>query len=164
MKDLFVYCADADAAAVMKALLDRPNAMKLRDFTFDVDRYAGRDAGMVKNGPETIRQKPGLKDQYHYVLLLWDHKGSGWEGRTVESARNALQQRLDRVTWEGRSAAVAICPELEEWLWHDSSAIRTYLGLSVPEFSSRIQRFCEQHGLEQEAARRGKPKELWRHL
>ena len=41
-----------------------------------------------------------------------------------------VQTLLDQVSWRGRSVAIAIDRELEEWLWWSPAAIASHLGVS----------------------------------
>jgi hypothetical protein len=54
MKDLLVYTADADALALMRAILSRPEALQIPAITFDVDRHPGRDAGVFCTGSSLV--------------------------------------------------------------------------------------------------------------
>ena len=112
MKDLFVLTADSDAEAVMRSILVRHKALGIRPIEAKVMRFAGRDSGMVKEGPEIARALV-KKSEYSHLILLWDHHGSGWDNRASEWALDAIQQRLDGVTWAGRSAAIVAVPELK---------------------------------------------------
>ena len=116
MKDLFVLTADADAEALMRAVLSRHKALQIRQIDFDIKRFPGRDNGMVKEGPEIARVLVN-KSEYSRLLLMWDHHGSGWEKLNPDQAAIRIQERLDGVTWTGRSSAMVLVPELEEWLW-----------------------------------------------
>jgi hypothetical protein len=55
MKDLFVLTADADALALMSSILARHEALGIRLITFEVIRHPMKDAGVIKDGPETAR-------------------------------------------------------------------------------------------------------------
>jgi hypothetical protein len=46
-------------------------------------------------------------------------------------ALDAIQKRLDGVTWAGRSAAVVAIPEIEEWLWHCHKSMAKHLGMPI---------------------------------
>jgi hypothetical protein len=120
MKDLFVLTADADMLVVFRTILGRPDALGIRPISFDVDRHANRDSGVFRNGPELLRAIP--KNDFRYFVLAFDHDGSGCNRQPAECA-TTLQERLDSFTFKNRSAVVVIAPELEEWLWHDPSAI-----------------------------------------
>ena len=154
MKDLFVLTADSDAQAIIRTVLQRNKPLDIRPISFDVQRYAGRDSGMVKDGPEIAREMV-KKSEYSRLILIWDHHGSGWEGRSSEKATEAIQQRLDGVSWIGNSAAVVLAPELEEWLWHCPDALARHLGLSkaaleregvnlAPKFGKTFHRCCRE--------------------
>ncbi len=82
MKDLFVLTADLDAKVVMQSVLQRHRSLSIRPISFGVDRHTMRDAGVVKDGPELVRQYKGM---YGKVLLLWDYHGSGWQKFPPES-------------------------------------------------------------------------------
>ena len=57
MKDLFVWTADSDAQALIRAVLQRHRDLQIHPISFDVDRLFSRDSGMVKEGPEIARAK-----------------------------------------------------------------------------------------------------------
>ncbi len=120
MMDLFVLVADADMQAVFRAVLARPEALGIRPVKFKVERHPNRDAGVFRTGPELLRAIP--KAHYRYFVIALDHDGSGCNKRPEECAI-VLQNRLDSFTFADRSMVVVVAPELEEWLWHDPSAI-----------------------------------------
>jgi hypothetical protein len=119
MKDLFVLAA-ADMQAVFRAVLKRSDALGIRPISSAVDRHPFRDSGVYRNGPELLRAK--LKNEYGRFVVAFDYDGSGCN-RPPEECAMIVQERLDSFTFEDRSMAVAIAPELEEWLWHDPMAI-----------------------------------------
>jgi hypothetical protein len=135
MKDLFVWTADSDAQALIRAVLQRHRDLQIHPISFDVDRLFSRDSGMVKEGPEIARAKV-KKTEYSRLILIWDHDGSGWERVVPEQAVTRIQQRLDGVTWTDRSAAVVIVPELEEWLWHCPASVARHLGVSAADLDT----------------------------
>lgn len=47
MKDLLLQVADADVQAFMQSLLNKPQALMIQSITFDIERHACRDSGMV---------------------------------------------------------------------------------------------------------------------
>jgi hypothetical protein len=121
MKDLFVLTADADMQAVFQAILRRPYALGMRPISSYVDRHPNRDPGVFSNGPEFVRRTIP-KDDYLRFILAFDHDGSGCKRQSEECART-VQERLDSFTFQDCSMVVVIAPELEEWVWHDPSAI-----------------------------------------
>ncbi len=162
MKDLFVFTADADALAVIRSVLDRPSAIGIRPITCDVDRHFGRDSGMVKDGPELIRMRV-KKTEVQNVMLIWDHHGSGEESRPPEKSRAAIQLRLRQVTWEDRSDAVVVVPEVEEWLWHDLGALAHGLGIDATRLQPHIDSFVVKQSKDFLTCKRTHPKELFEH-
>jgi len=121
MKDLFVLTADADMQAVFRVIFDRPDALGIRPISSNVDRHVNRDPGVFGDGPEFIRRTIP-KNDYHRFILAFDHHGSGCN-RPPEECAGTVRERLDSFTFKDRSAVVVIAPELEEWLWHDPTAI-----------------------------------------
>ena len=160
MKDLFVLTADSDAQALITSVLQRHKDLKIHPISFEVQRFTGRDSGMVKEGPEIARAMVN-KREYSRLLLVWDHHGSGWHGLNSEQAAGRIQLRLDGATFLGRSAAIAILPELEEWLWHCPNSLGRLFGSGVAEFDSLTDNFAGRLSLPRERCCRDKPKELF---
>jgi len=160
MKDLYVLTADADAEAFMRSILTRHGALAIRPISFDIHRFPGRDSGMVKEGPEIARVLVS-KTEYSKLLLLWDHHGSGWESRSADRAVTQIEERLAGVTWAGRSSAVVLVPELEEWLWECLPSIRSHLGLREAEFSALAEEAAVKLSKPLDRCKRDLPKELF---
>lgn len=162
MKDLLVYTADADALALMRAVLGRPQALGIRAIDFDIERHPQRDAGMVQSGAELARMK---KDRYQNALLLWDFAGCGREHRTTpESLETEIQTKLDRYSWSGRSATTVLVPEVEVWLWHCEPALEAHCGVSAAEIDGCLQAYAAKQGKALEVLKQEQPKELFEHL
>ncbi len=99
---------------------------------------------MVKKAPEIARVMVD-KLSYSRLLLTWDHHGSGWESRrTCGWAAERIQERLDGVTWIGRSAAVVMVPELEEWLWRCPESIARHLGVRDSDFIALVEQAAQR--------------------
>ena len=160
MKDLFVLTADSDAQALIRAVLRRHRELQIRPISVEVQRFTGRDSGMVKEGPEIARALV-KKTEYSRLILVWDHHGSGWHNLNAEQAVTRIQQRLDGVTWADRSAAVAVVPELEEWLWHCPVSVARCLGSNTAEFETVTARVVTRQNLSRERCCRERPKELF---
>lgn len=162
MRDLVVITADADMEAVMRAVLKRPQALGIRDIAFEVRRHDGRDAGVFQNRPEVTRT---LKSDFDRLLMLWNHHGSGQEHKlSPEASAEDVQRRLDGVTWRDRSNALALCPELEEWLWHSPNAIGKWLGVPDSQLSIWQEEFANQTGQTLKAIKRDSPKEMFQFI
>ena len=152
--------ADADAEALMRAVLSRHKALQIRPVAFDIKRLPGRDNGMVNEGPEIARVLVN-KSEHARLLLMWDHHGSGWEKRNPDQATIRIQERLNGVTWMGRSSAMVLVPELEEWLWHCPESIAAHLGVSNLEFAELSERAAIRLAKPLQRCKREYPKELF---
>ena len=159
MKDLFLLTADADALAFMKSILSRHEALGIRPITFEHMRHPMRDSGVIKDGPETARL---YKGKCNKALLLWDYHGSGHEKRysAVDSA-NIIQDRLDGVTWSDNSGAVAVAPELEEWLWHSVSSVAAYFRVEQAQLIGWMNEYATKKRSTVEKVTKDLPKELF---
>jgi len=163
MTDLFVLTADADALAVVRTVLARPQAINIRPITCEVDRHAGRDSGMARDGPELVRMRV-QKAAFQKVILIWDHEGSGWEWKSPEQARQEMQVRLNQVTWEDRSAAIVVVPEIEEWLWHNPASLAKHLAVGRQTLRQWTESFVASRGVDSVTCRKCYPKELFRYV
>ncbi|KAF0224444.1 MAG: hypothetical protein FD176_1200 [Rhodospirillaceae bacterium] len=162
MKDLLVYTADADAQAFMRAILNRPQAIGIRDITFDIDRHHSRDSGMVQNGPELAGMKKG---RHHKILMMWDHHGSGREIRqSPEEVAINISDRLDRVTWSGNHTVAILVPELEQWLWHCENALAAYCGIDPNQLDQWIEERATKLKITVSELKSSQPKELFEYV
>ncbi len=123
--DLFVLTADIDQRNTFTSLLNRYQALGTRPFTFCVDHDPGRDSGCRKNGVGILRQK---LTQYTHSLLVFDKDGAGRDNDSAEEIENDLDRDLANNGWSDRSRCVVIDPELEAWVWSDSTAVDEILG------------------------------------
>jgi hypothetical protein len=160
MRDLYVFIADADMEAVVRSVLARPLSIGIRPITSDFRRHTGRDAGMIKDGPELVRTS-NLKNQFEKVILIWDYHGSGSKSHT--RSRDDIRLRLRQVTWQNRSEAVVIVPELEEWLWHDQDALAPLLKTDPAGLQQLVQNFADKRNQPPAICKRECPKELFEH-
>jgi hypothetical protein len=124
-KDLVVLVADEDMKQTVQGLLARAQALGIdREITFDVFKHPRRDPGVFGEAAEFLRE---LQNQYRYALVMLDREGSGQEKTSTEKIQEKLQQRLDAVGWKGRSAVVVLEPELEMWVFSQSSHVAAIL-------------------------------------
>jgi hypothetical protein len=159
MKDLFLLTADADALAFMKSILARHDALGIRPVTIEPIRHTMRDAGVIKDGPETARL---YKRTCRKALLLWDYHGSGHEHRlSPDDSAAKIQERLDGVTWIDNSGAVSVVPDLEESLWHSASAINVYFGVAQGQLTGWVSEYAAKKRSTAENITRSTPKELF---
>lgn len=138
MKDLYVLAVDADMAAVFQAILARPKDLGICPIDFEVGRHLNRDSGILRSGPEYLRDER-KNHAFHRFIIALDYDGSGYRGKSDDCAK-MLQVRLDSCSFTARSLVVVIVPELEEWLWCDPSVIGDTTGLeNIPEPKERIE-------------------------
>jgi hypothetical protein len=118
-KDLVVLVADNDMEQTVDALLKkRSEALSLKTgIEFDVFIHPQHDPGVFHNAHEFLRP---LQGQYRYALVMLDREGSGQESKSAEAIERAIQERLDRVGWNNRSAVIVLDPELEVWVFSQS--------------------------------------------
>ena len=162
MKDLLVYVADADALAFMNSLLNRPEALGIREITFDIERHPQRDPGMVQNGSELTRAKKG---KYQKALLAWDHHGSGLEHRKeAAQVRDEAQRKLDSYTWEENSSVTIFVPELEQWIWHSVTALTSHCDISEDQLNAWLADYSGKHDKSIDALKAEQPKELFEYV
>ena len=121
--------------------------------TFDIFPHSGHDPGVYREAGAFLAT---FTDQYRYALVLLD---VAWEGSpgNVATIEQTIQADLDRHGWQGRSAVIAIDPELEVWVWANSPHVPTELGMTWQQ----IRELAEQKGYwPPDAAKPAHPKEL----
>ena len=123
-KDLFGLAADLDLANAVEGLLSRPRDLGIRDVAFDIERHINRDSGCRSDAVEYLR--PYLA-RYRHALVVFDHHGCG-SARPREEIQRDLEEQLARNGWGDRAGVIVIEPELEAWVWSDSSAVSRVLG------------------------------------
>jgi len=125
LRDLIVVVPDADMEFVIRAMLSRPEALKIRSIACDVRRHVERDAGCRSDCHNYLRLWLG---EYRYAMVLFDHEGSGRE----QLERVKLEREVEGVLringWQDRAAVIVIDPELEAWVWSDSPVVDEVLG------------------------------------
>ena len=162
MKDLLVFTADADALAFIRSVLQRPNALGIRQIVFDIDRHPLRDSGMVQNGAELLRMKKG---KYKKAVLVLDHHGCGKEHKlTPTELESQLQLKLDSFSWSGHSAVTVLAPELELWVWFCEPAVAKHLGVDVEQLRRWVDERAAALNHPAEHLRVHQPKELFEHI
>lgn len=147
--------ADGDAAGTIRTLLQRHQALSIREVTAQVDRYVGRDSGCYRRAHDYLR--PFIR-QFDYALVVFDRHGCGNEGQPPVALEEEVEERLRRNGWVDRSAAIVLDPELEAWVWSDSPHVDVALGWTQrpPALRSWL---AEQGFLEQNQVKPDRPKE-----
>lgn len=126
-KDLVVLVADGHQEQTVSTLLTRRSqSLGIQEGSIDLDilRHHNRDPGVFHEAGRFLAALAGL---YQYALVLVDAE---WEGSptSAEEIEKKIQNDLNRNGWKGRSAVVAIEPELESWVWSSSPHVPRLLG------------------------------------
>ena len=124
-RDLIVVVPDADMEFAVRAMLCRPEALRMRSITFDVRRHLQRDAGCRSDCHNYLRM---WLREYRYAMVLFDHEGSGQENSERVQLESEVEGVLRINGWDDRAAVIVIEPELEAWIWSDSPVVDEVLG------------------------------------
>lgn len=129
-RDLFVVVADLDAENVIRTLFEKRQKALGIDFDFnpssDLLRFYGRDAGCLRNAVELLRV---AQKTHKHALLLFDHHGSGHENKAYKEIESEIERKLIESGWNPERIAVIIfAPELEAWVWSDSTQMAETVG------------------------------------
>jgi hypothetical protein len=127
MRDLLVLTACQHSKFAVKAIIGRTHSLSIRaiDATFIV--HPENDPGCFNTSHTLLRSQ---KDQYRHALVVFDRHGSGQERFTALQIAGMVRIQLGRNGWDGRAAVVVIDPELEAWVWSDSTQVDRVLGWS----------------------------------
>lgn len=119
-KDLIVLAADKDMEHALQGLLARPAALGIRPVNADVLVHPRHDAACALHGVPFLA---GFSNRYEYGLLMFDHEGSGKEDISTLDLQKQINEEFARSTWGERAKAIVLSPELESWIWSDSSHV-----------------------------------------
>lgn len=125
IKDLVLLVADENMRFTMKGILSRSPSLAIRSITCDPYVHPQRDPGCLMQSHEFLRSRA---NQYAHALVMFDRDGCGHEKRSREELEQRVEERLSAAGWEGRSAAIALDPELEIWVWNESPHVDAALG------------------------------------
>jgi hypothetical protein len=125
MNDLIVLVADKNMSTAIAAILSNHDRLRIRRLDFQGPyAHPRRDPGVYKFGPEFLRS---FQEQASNALVVFDRDGCG-----SQESRNQLEAdveaRLSQSGWAERSCAIAIDPELENWVWSESPHVASALG------------------------------------
>ena len=131
-KDLIVLVADQDMKATLEGLLVRTESLGIRPITFEVLPHPRHDAGCRTQSAEFLRP---FTNRFIQCLVLFDHEGCGEEQSAATELEDSVNERLAKSGWGARSNVIVLEPELEVWIWSDSSAVDQccgWTGQSLP--------------------------------
>ncbi|MDI6709288.1 MAG: hypothetical protein QME76_01125 [Bacillota bacterium] len=125
VKDMVVLVSDRNIEFAVKGILNRCDALNIRQITNDFFVHPEHDPGCRLRAHDFLR---GLIRRYKYALVVLDREGCGSETPTRKVLEKEIEQRLAISGWNGRAAAVVIDPELEVWVWSNSPHVERILG------------------------------------
>ncbi|MEX1230872.1 MAG: hypothetical protein WEB58_11580 [Planctomycetaceae bacterium] len=158
-KDLIVLVADLDMEETVKGILNRHQALNIRKISFEIKRHQDRDAGCRAQGVEFLGN---FKALYSHAILMFDHEGSGREAKPSEEIERQIDQKLAANGWDQRAATIVLDPELEIWIWSDSTEVDQICGWGnrIPSLRDWL---IDESFLTQKEAKPARPKEAFRH-
>lgn len=125
-QDLIVLVADDDAVSALNALLTRrTEAMGIRRVRYELEPHPQRDPGCFRDSHNFLRSAVA---SFEHALVVFDRHGCGREEENRGAIEQIVEERLKRNGWDTRCAVVVIDPELEAWVWSDSSEVDRVLG------------------------------------
>jgi len=82
-RDLLVLVPDRSIEAVMEVLLTEKHEhqLRIRSVSFEILRHHRKDPGIRSEAPETLKI---YRQEFSRVLIILDHRGSGFEGEPEE--------------------------------------------------------------------------------
>jgi hypothetical protein len=154
-KDLLVLVADKNMEAGLTGILKQPRRLRIRSIEFDI-RVLGNDPLVYGTSHKFLRDLQRLAS---YSIVVFDRHGCGsLDAR--EQLESDLELRLSQNGWGHRSAAIAIDPELENWVWSDSPHVAAELGWRHEE----LQRWLVDCGYRSsDSLKPSQPKEAVKH-
>lgn len=156
MKDLIILVADKDIKALLEGLLPRlKNMNSTSNFTFVIESHPNRDNGCMNESVEYLR--PFCKT-FRHALVIFDKEGSGKEKRGRQAIESSIEEALSKNGWAAETvAAIAIDPEIENWIWVNSANMSKELNWSE---SKALYAWLQENGWrDEQASKPTRPKE-----
>ena len=121
MKDLVVLVADKNMEFLMRGLLPRiPKIEQIHEFNFEPLVHPYRDPGIYNDAHDFLRS---FTTKYSYAIVILDRIGCGRENNTRDEIETHIENKLFQSGWKNRACAIAIDPELENWIWVNEAKI-----------------------------------------
>jgi hypothetical protein len=130
MRDCIFLLADKNMEAAFTGFLTRDSfhlSLGIRRFAFDQTQdiivESGSDPGVLQRAHELLRL---YLHTHRFAVVVLDH---AWVGSPdVEVIEQTIKGNMLSSGWRtDRVAVIVIDPELEAWLWQDSSHVATAL-------------------------------------
>jgi hypothetical protein len=107
----------------LQGALSRPQALSIRQLSFEFRSHMGRDGGVRTTGASVLGSE---KVRFRHALMILDHEGCGQETASVQQLETELNRQLAAV-WGEHAKAIVIEPEVDIWLWGTDNALREAL-------------------------------------
>ena len=124
-KDLIVLAADKDMRFTLNGLLSRPESLDIKEIEYDVITGLAHDPDVLLNNHTYLRN---FQNTHKYALVILDKRGCGIHDLSRIELEGQIELLLSDNGWGDRCAAIVIEPELEAWVWSDSSEVDVILG------------------------------------
>lgn len=124
-KDLIALVADNNMEATLRSVLQRHEALGIRQIEFDILVHPQHDPGCLSSA-HTLLQP--FSQRYSFAVVMFDREGCGHESKTTTELENGVNNSLFERGWNNRSFAITIDPELEIWVWKNSPHVSNALG------------------------------------
>lgn len=157
MKDLIVLTADKNTEFLLTGLFSRiPRVQLTKQVHFDIYTHIHKDAGVFNTAHEFLRPFCGL---YRYALVVFDHEGCGHEVLSREEIEQQIESLLFANGWPERAGVIVISPEIENWIWVNSTHIKRSI---TWEFAQDIYDWLHAEGWKDPASLKpSRPKEAF---
>lgn len=124
MPDLAILAADSMIENGLVGVLERREALGIREVTLQTWTHLERDPGCRLSAHDFLRP---FASRFSRALVVFDLHGCGAEGSAAD-VEEEVEGLLARNGWGDRASVVAIDPELEVWVWSDSPEVPEVLG------------------------------------
>ena len=125
VRDLVVLVADKDMEQTVDGLLQRPRSFGIRPISYQVFVHPTHDSGCRTGAHDLLRS---LATQYRFALVMFDHEGSGRDAAAPVEVAGEVESKLASNGWADRCRVLVLEPELEIWVWTDSTELDQVIG------------------------------------
>jgi hypothetical protein len=129
MGTLYILVADLDIENVVRSLIDRlarKGSISLPDY--EIEKHPNSDPGCFAEGASFLMEA-SVRGRFQHLLIMFDREGCGKENWTAEGIADDLKKRLLQSGWEeNRVACIVLDPEVENWIWTESTHTAQAMG------------------------------------
>lgn len=123
--DLVVLTADKNMKFALDGLLNRPRALSIRSVTTVFYIHPERDPGCLLRADKFLRP---FINRFSHAIVMFDREGCGKQNKSREELEAEVYISLSISGWGDRATTIVIDPELENWVFSDSSEVDNVLG------------------------------------